>query len=104
MSNIINWTNRATKDLEKITRFNLKLYSVKKTIEISQNILNTPKILQNSSINIKELGQIDESFNHLKRKYRKIITSHYKITYRIGKGKIYIVRVFDTRQNPNKNR
>ena len=104
MSNIINWTKRATKDLEKITRFNLNLYGVKKTTEISQNIINTPKILQNPKVNILELGQIDESFNHLKRNYRKIITSHYKINYRIGKGKIYIVRVSDTRQNPSKNR
>lgn len=46
---------------------------------------------------------IDESFSHLKYEYRKMLDDYIKVTYRIGKTKIYIVRVFDTRQDPKKN-
>lgn len=38
----------------------------------------------------------------LKREYRFLIQSHYKIIYREGKTNIYIIKIFDTRQNPKK--
>ena len=86
------WTTRALKDLEKTTRFNESLYGFTKAIEI----------LENS--NFSEIGSVDEDFLHLKRKYRKLIHLHCKITYRESQTKIYINRVFDTWQNPNKNK
>ncbi len=51
------------------------------------------------------MGAIDEQFTHLKRIYKKLIEQNIKITYRTSDRKpiIYINRVFDTRQNPNKN-
>jgi len=100
----VNWTKRAVTDLEKVTRFNLKLYGANKAIEIATNLRNSTDILESSEIDLTEYGQIDESFLHLKQEYRKLINNHCKITYRIGKSKIYIVRVFDTRQHPNKNK
>lgn len=45
-----------------------------------------------------------DDFTHLKREYRKILKHYCKITYREGQSKIYIIRVFDTRQDPKKNR
>ena len=100
----VNWTKRAVKDLEKVTRFNLKLYGADKAIEIAINLSKSTDILESSEIDLTEYGQIDESFLHLKHEYRQLINNHCKITYRIGKSKIYIIRVFDTRQYPNKNR
>ncbi len=76
----IFWTNRAIKDIEKVTRFNIKLFGFNK------------------------IGSVDEDFTHLKFEYRKLIHHHSKITYRQGKDKIYINRIFDTRQNPIKNK
>lgn len=98
----INWTARSLKDIDKITRFNSKLYGLEKAMSISNSIARYVKILD--SENFKELGNVDQDFDHLSRNYRKLIYNHCKITYREGKNKIYICRVFDTRQNPDKNK
>ena len=98
------WTTRATKDLEKITRFYIELYGNSKAKTLATNIRLKTTILEREDIDTSKIGAIDEAFKHLKHNYRKLLTKHCKITYRIGKTKIYIVRVFDTRQHPNKNR
>ena len=96
------WTSRAVKDLEKVTRFNINLFGFKKAIEIANEIQEATEILDSNNFN--QIGSIDEDFTHLKFEYRKLIHQHCKITYREGKDKIYINRIFDTRQNPNKNK
>jgi plasmid stabilization system protein ParE len=98
----VYWTARAIKDLERVTRFNAILYGFKKAIVIATELRESTEILENE--NFKEIGSFDEDFVHLKFEYRKLIHNHCKITYREGKTKIYINRVFDTRQNPNKNK
>lgn len=98
----IFWTNRAFKDLEKVTRFNIKLFGFNKAIEIAKEIQETTEILELNDFN--QIGAADEDFIHLKFEYRKLIHHHCKITYREGKDRIYINRIFDTRQNPNKNK
>lgn len=98
------WTTRAIKDLEKVTRFNAFLYGFKKAVQIAIKIQKGTEILENPKYDFSEIGQIDTEFIHLKRNYRKLIDGHCKITYREGKTKIYINRIFDTRQNPNKNK
>lgn len=98
------WTSRAIKDLEKITRFNSKLFGFNKAIAIALEIKKETEIFENIEYDFSEIGSIDESFSHLKRDYRKLLVHHCKITYREGKDKIFINRVFDTRQNPSKNK
>lgn len=61
-------------------------------------------ILENPDNKFDQLGKIDETFAHLKYSYRKLIKDDIKITYRLGKTKIYVVRIFDTRQHPSKNK
>lgn len=100
----IVWTTRATKDLEKITRFYIELYGNDKAREIATDIREKTEILENKTVDISKIGAIDTAFAHLKHRYRKLLHHHCKITYRIGKTKIYVVRVFDIRQHPNKNR
>lgn len=94
------WTSRATKDLEKITRFYGNLYGFAKAREIITELRESTAILGRAP----GIGEVDEAFSHLKRNYRKLINQHCKITYREGRTTIYVLRVFDTRQNPNKNR
>ncbi len=96
------WTARSVKDLEKVTRFNAELFGFKKAIEFALAIRKHTEVLE--SENFKEIRAIDEGFSHLKREYRKLIHHHCKVTYREGTTKIYINRIFDTRQNPNKNK
>ena len=98
------WTTRSVKDLEKVTRFNATQFGFKKAIEIAISIRKSTEILENPDYEFTEIGQVDIEFSHLKRNYRKLINHHCKITYREGKSKIYINRIFDTRQNPNKNK
>ena len=87
----VEWTIRATKDLEKVTKFNVKLYGSKKAFEISTNLRKSTEILESTDVDLTEYGSIYTAFNHLKHEYRKLINNHVKITYRIGKSNIYIV-------------
>ena len=98
------WTSRATKDLEKITLFYIELYGYAKARKIASELRQTTDILEYKDIDTSKIGAIDETFEHLKRNYRKLLNHHCKITYREGKTKFYIVRVFDTRQHPDKNK
>lgn len=97
------WTTRATKDLQKIVEFYIELYGKVKAREIATELSQKTETLERSDVDITASGSIDEAFTHLKHTYRKLNHHHCKITYRIGKSKIFIVRVFDTRQNPKKN-
>jgi plasmid stabilization system protein ParE len=101
---IVELTSRALKDLQKIRGFNDVLYGIPKSKEIINTVFKTIEILEIPDFDFTEIGSIDEDFVHLKYEYRKLIENHYKITYRKTKSKIYVVRVFDTRQNPNKNK
>jgi len=102
----VELTSRSLKDLQKIRVFNDNLYSISKSKEIINDIFKELEILENPTMDFTEIGVIDEEFIHLKYEYRKLVTvtSHYKITYRKGKKAIYVVRIFDTRQNPSKNK
>ena len=70
----------------------------------TQQIYDATKILENPDYDFVNIGAVDDYFSHLKCKYRKIYEHYCKITYREGKNKIYINRVFDMRQNPKKNK
>ncbi len=98
------WSSRAIKDLEKITKFYIKLYGHTKARKIVTELRQSTEILESTNVDTSKLGAVDETFSHLKRIYRKLINDYCKITYREGKTKFYVVRVFDSRQHPNKNK
>ena len=100
----VAFTKRALKDLKKVTKFNADVLGKEKAKKIAKEIVNATTILETSEYDFKSLGSVDDFFDYLKTEYRKIYHKDYKINYREGKTKIYIVRVFDTRQNPNKNK
>ena len=100
---LVELTTRAINDLRKFKTFYHKSYGAEKAQEIIDIIFERMQMLETPDINLSKMGSIDEEFSHLKREYRKLTEHHCKITYRIGKTKIYVVRIFDTRQNPKKN-
>ena len=100
----VYFTSRSLKDLEKITKLNIVLLGFEKAISISNNLIVSVEVLENQLYDFSKIGSVDSEFIHLKRSYRKLINGYYKITYREGIDKIYINRIFDTRQNPNKNK
>ena len=100
----ISWTKRALKDLKKARSFYIEIYGLEKAKQYTQQIYDATKILENPDCDFTQIGAVDEYFSHLKNEYRKIYEHYCKITYREGKDKIYINRVFDMRQNPKKNK
>lgn len=101
---LVKWTTRATKDLEKTASFYIRLYGFEQARKILTQIRKSTEILESNNLDASQIGAVDNDFSHLKREYRKLIIHHCKITYREGKNNIYVVRVFDTRQHPNKNK
>lgn len=100
----IKWTSRAKKDLGKVYRFYTELAGEEKAFEIITTILKRVDIL--SDAKYVKMGAIDEQFSHLQHQYNKLIEKNVKITYRLSASKpvVYINRVFETRQNPSKNK
>jgi plasmid stabilization system protein ParE len=64
------WTSRATKDLEKITRFYIKLYGHSKARQIATELRLSTEILQQKSLGTSQIGSVDDAFIHLKKNYR----------------------------------
>lgn len=100
----IIWTTRATKDLQKVYKFNIELSGEEKAFEFILLLLKRVDLL--SDKRFVKMGTIDNDFKYLKREYKKIIEGEIKITYRISTTKpiVYINRVFNTRQDPQKNK
>lgn len=100
----INWTLRAVRDLRRIYHFQTEFMGEEKAFDLVQLILKKVDVL--SDKRFSGIGAVDEEFSHLKRQYKKLIVKNLKITYRLNKSRrvIYINRVFDTRQNPAKNK
>jgi len=100
----VKLTSRAIKDLIKLKSFNSNLYGGARAQEIIDEIFTLLETLENPDYDFYEIGEVNIDFDHLKYSYRKLIINHCKITYRIGETKIYVVRIFDTRQNPKMNK
>ena len=100
----IIWTARAKKDLHKVYDFYWETIDEEKSFEIVRSVLNRVDLLSDKKF--ARMGAVDEEFKHLKRKYRKLIEKHIKITYRLSESEpvVYINRVFHTRQHPSKNK
>jgi plasmid stabilization system protein ParE len=95
---------RAKKDLWKIYDFNTRAIGEETAFKIIKHVLDRVELL--SDPKFVRMGAVDENFKHLKHQYKKLIEKDIKITYRMSASKslVYINRVFDTRQNPSKNR
>jgi len=94
----IIWTETAKNDLKNIFNFIKSEININKAQLIVFQIIDETSVLQN----MPEAGQKEPKFEHLKNEYRRLIFKHYKIVYHISAELVYINRVFDSRQNPNK--
>jgi hypothetical protein len=100
----IIWTKRALSDLRKAYDFNSDIYGEEKSFAIVQRIISKIELLKDQRFD--GIGAIDEDFQHLNYEYRKLTVGYLKVNYRIGfdNAKVYVNRIFDTRQNPKKNK
>lgn len=94
----IIWTDFATQNLKVIFKYYAEKASIKVAHKIRKGILNSTHQL----IKHPNSGQIEINLIELKLEHRYLISSNYKIIYRIEEEFIIIIDVFDTRQNPNK--
>lgn len=89
------WNDNAKKDFRLIYEFNKNIFSVEFAHKIRDEIYNAI-----SEIAYVQQWQEDEI---LGKPYRRIIVGNYKIVYKIkDEQTIYIMLIFDARQNPMK--
>ena len=97
----IYWTDFAKSELQKIYIYYKNTANVKTAKKIIINITSKVKIL----IKQPNIGQYEQLLNNHKENFRYLVSNkNFKIIYwvNIEKGRIEIVDVFDTRQNPSK--
>ena len=90
----IIWSNLSEKDFDNILDYLDKNWGQK----VAANFINlTENIVNQISINPRQFP-----ICYKRKKVRKcILTKHNTIFYRDGKINIEILRIYDTRQNPN---
>ncbi|HLV23429.1 MAG TPA: type II toxin-antitoxin system RelE/ParE family toxin [Moheibacter sp.] len=89
------WNDAAKEDLKRIYEFNKNIFSVEFARKINNEIYDAV-----GNISYLNQWQKDEI---LGEPYRRIIVRHYKIVYRVkDEQRIYILLIFDARQNPSK--
>jgi len=93
----IKYTQLAKSQLKDIVKFYRKSRRTKSGKKIVRHIREKVQTLKHQP----ELGKIDYPLSTFSREYRFLIIRHNKIYYTIKSDGIYIVYVFDTRQNPS---
>jgi plasmid stabilization system protein ParE len=88
----ISWSRKAEKALKQIFDFYYPL-SAKAATNIVTEIVNAVE-----AIKFVEQYQTDD----IAPEHRRMIVRHYKVLYTAEKQNIFIVHIFDTRQNPIK--
>ena len=71
---------------------------MKKLAEIRDRIMNKA----DTTLLNPQKGQKDPFLEHLGLEHRRLIEGNYKIIYRVDGQNIYIIAIFDKRQDPDK--
>ena len=92
----IVWTRQSVSDLRNIYLY-YENFSQQIVRNLINNILRKTKILENGFVNIGQKEPLLKGRNFV---YRYLVFNNYKIIYRVESRYIYIITVFDVRQNP----
>ncbi len=94
------WADRSKSDLKRIFTFNKELHGFDKASSIVNDLIND---IEAELIGKLDVSVKDQEFSHLDD-CKKIFNGHHKISF-VSRGNIAsIIRVFDMRQHPDKNR
>ena len=88
------WTSKSFEDISNIHNYLSNKISIETANKIIDEIYQAP-----NSITFVEQFQIDE----YRKDCRRIIVRNYKILYHIKDSEIFIIRVFNTLQDPIKS-
>jgi plasmid stabilization system protein ParE len=95
MANLeVVWSKTATTQLKQVYDY-LKYY--RKTPQGAENVRRD---ILNATSNILAVEQYQK--DDINPNYRRIVVRNYKLIFKESGSKIIILRVFDTRQQPNK--
>ena len=90
------WTQKALQQLDALDDYLLE-NAPQYADRIINEIIRTPAELPLFPLK----GQVEETLQPAGR-YRYLVYSHYKIIYTVRNSDIYIMSLFDTRQDPSK--
>jgi plasmid stabilization system protein ParE len=96
----IEWLTKAKRQVKGIYEYYRSEAGVDVAQKIVQKIYAKPNILATNPY----FGQPDEYLLDLPQGYRRLLEGRYKIVYYVEENVVWIVAVFDTRQNPAKLR
>ncbi len=91
------WDANASKDIENIWEY-ISLDSKGAARKVVNNIRDCSKSLKLNPY----IGQEEELLKKFRLGHRYLVYSHYKIIYRVIEDKVFVIAIFDTRQNPLK--
>ncbi len=91
-------THQAKERLESIYEYYLALGYRRYGRQVQAAILKKTLLLKDFPF----VGQEEETLKVLGLNYRYLVEGHYKIVYRVENETIYIIDIFDTRQDPDK--
>ncbi len=96
----IKWSAHAKKKLQSIFSY----YSKRASIQIANKIVDGILIHPHCLLRQTKLGPKEPLLSNKKDTFRYLVHKNYKIVYTIHSAEkiIYIVDIFDTRQNPDK--
>ena len=98
MEKEVIWTSHAKIDLQRIYEFNSIVIGEEKAFGLIEALLDKTSILYREfKGGTRYLSSLAPEIN-----YQKLILGHYLIIFREEEKAIYINRVFDARQDPEK--
>ncbi len=92
------YTEQSLLSLEEALEFTAPNVSYEKLIAIRDQILDTADSLLSQPLK----RQTEPFLEHLDLGHRRLVEGHYKIIYRVVGECIYIIDIFDSRQDPDK--
>ncbi len=94
----ITWSNTAIDDLQAIREF-LLAYSDELANRIIERIIERVDVLKKG---FPEIGPLEPLLSDHPGKPRFLVEGNYKIIYRADINHVFILAVFDSRQNPER--
>ena len=94
----VTWTLPAKYQLKEIFLYYKHKASPQVANKIKTSLFNATHALSKNP----KMGNREELLKHKKEEYRYLVEGHYKVLYKISTQTVFIIDVFDCRQNPKK--
>jgi plasmid stabilization system protein ParE len=94
----IIWANQAKHDLQQIYNFNCLVQDEDKAFKLIESLVKkTERLSHDVTGGTRYISNLNPRIH-----YQKLVFKHYLIIFRIQGSVVYILKIFDSRQNPKK--